>query len=206
MDATTDTPAIAFAGVECVAAGTLEEVAVAVKTLVDSGESRTILVFDSATSEPLELDLRGSAEEVVARLPRPASDATEEAGDSAVPAVPRGPGRPRLGVVPREVTLLPRHWEWLSAQPGGASVTLRKLVEKARREGADEDRQRRARDAAYRFMLTLAGNETGFEEATRALYAGDEARFEALITSWPPDVREHARVLARTTFSAGRVS
>ena len=106
---------------------------------------------------------------------------------------PRGPGRPKLGVVAREVTLLPRHWEWLAQQPGGASVAIRKLVEEARRTGEDRDRVRQAQEAAYRFMSAMAGNKPHYEDAIRALFAGEAARFEKLIAEWPADVRDHAR-------------
>src|SRR5262245_3846770 len=108
----------------------------------------------------------------------------------------RRPGRPKLGVVAREVTLLPRHWEWLGAQPGGASVALRKLVEEARRANGDADRARAARDAAYRFMSVMAGNLAGFEEASRALFADDRRRFVGLVAGWPDDVRDHVVRLA----------
>jgi hypothetical protein len=109
---------------------------------------------------------------------------------------PRRRGRPKLGVVAREVTLLPRHWEWLNAQPGGASVALRKLVEAARRANGDKDRSRAARDAAYHFMSAMAGNLPQFEEACRALFAGDHRRFTTLIAAWPGDVRDHIIRLA----------
>src|SRR5216683_1331922 len=108
----------------------------------------------------------------------------------------RGRGRPKLGVVAREVTLLPRHWEWLGAQPGGASVALRKLVEEARRASGDRDRGRAARDAAYHFMSVMAGNLPGFEEASRALFADDRRRFAELIAGWPGDIRDHVVRLA----------
>lgn len=109
---------------------------------------------------------------------------------------PRGRGRPKLGVVAREVTLLPRHWEWLNGQPGGASVVLRKLVDAARVAGEDKDRVRRAQEAVDRFMTAMAGNLPGYEEATRALYANDTVRFDAMIASWPADVRRHTQKLA----------
>jgi hypothetical protein len=99
-------------------------------------------------------------------------------------------------VVAREVTLLPRHWEWLGAQPGGASVALRKLVDEARRASGDKDRERQARDAAYHFMSTMAGNLPQFEEASRALFADDRRRFTGLIADWPVDVRDHIVKLA----------
>ncbi len=185
------TPCVAFAGHTCVASGRLSDVAGEVKALLDSQPTTTVLILDGCTSEPIEVDLRGTPEEVVARLAVTSQGSATEG---------RAPGRPRLGVVAREVTLLPRHWEWLNAQPGGASVTLRKLVEEARRSTAGEARVRLAREACYRFMNTVAGNEPGFEEALRALYAGDRARFAALTEAWPPDVRDHARRLAADGF------
>ncbi len=113
----------------------------------------------------------------------------------AVPT-PKQPGRPKLGVVAREVTLLPRHWDWLSTQPGGASVALRKLVEQAIRTNGEQDGLRRARQAAYRFATALAGDEPGYEEALRALFAGDHPRFLAMMEPWPPDIRDYAAALA----------
>jgi hypothetical protein len=109
-------------------------------------------------------------------------------------------GRPKLGVVAREVTLLPRHWEWLNAQPGGASVALRKLVEEARRANAGRDAARSARDATYKFMSAIASGLETFEEATRALFACDRPRFEGLVSTWPADVREHVLGLAQGSF------
>jgi hypothetical protein len=113
----------------------------------------------------------------------------------------RGRGRPKLGVVPREVTLLPRHWDWLNTQPGGASVALRKLVEEARRTSGSADRRRVAHESAYRFMSAVAGNLPGFEEATRSLFADDERRFAELVADWPSDVRDYAVMLAFTDRS-----
>ncbi len=113
----------------------------------------------------------------------------------------RGPGRPKLGVVAREVTLLPRHWDWLNSQPGGASVALRKLVEEARKSHSGKDRRREAQNAAYKFLTAMAGNEQGFEEALRALFAGDHERFEQFSEAWPADVRDHGRMLAEASFA-----
>src|ERR1700722_2837062 len=166
MDETAQTSCVAFAGDRCIASGPLPDVAVKVKAFVDRGEHAPILVFDGATSRQIEIDLRGTAENVLARL-----------GEAADGAAPRGPGRPKLGVVAREVTLLPRHWEWLSGQPGGASVALRNLVEQAMRANAGKDRIRESQNAVYRFMSVMAGDRLGFEEAARALFAGDEAKF-----------------------------
>jgi hypothetical protein len=153
-----------------------------------------IVVFDDTNGRPIDLDLRGTERDVVARLP-PAANLPTPADDVAAPE-PRGRGRPRLGVVAREITLLPRHWEWLGVQPGGASVALRKLVEEARRTSGDRDRSRAAREAAYHFMSTMAGNLPGFEEASRALFADDRRRFGELIAGWPGDIRDHIVKLA----------
>ncbi|MCO5132466.1 MAG: DUF2239 family protein [Xanthobacteraceae bacterium] len=175
-----------------VATGSLAEVALVVKWMADRPGSTPILIFDDATGRPVDLDLRGSPAEVVARL-RPAAHKPLSAPE---PEPPRGRGRPKLGVVAREVTLLPRHWDWLATQPGGASVALRKLVEEARRRNGELDRARMARDAAYHFMSAMAGNLPGFEEASRALFAADRHRFAELIAPWPPDIRDHIVKLA----------
>jgi hypothetical protein len=180
----------AFAGIRRIASGDLASVAAETKAALDQGESASVLILDDETCRVAEVDFRGTVEDVVARLREPA-DKPES----------RGPGRPKLGVVAREVTLLPRHWEWLNAQPGGASVALRKLVEEARRSNESKDRVRQARETLYRFMSMLAGDEAGFEEASRALFAGDQTLFMALIRLWPKDLRAHAEKLAGAAFA-----
>ena len=189
----------AFAGTQLIAFGALPQVAL--KAQESTSTAASVLIFDDLTSRLIELDLRGTPEDLLQRvaaaepaIPTPAEASVEE-------AQPRGPGRPRLGVIPREVTLLPRHWDWLATQPGGASVALRKLVEEARRSHQDKDRQRQAQEAAYRFLSAMAGNEPGFEEATRALFAGNRERFNELIVRWPMDVANHARKLADRAFN-----
>jgi hypothetical protein len=179
----------AFAGTRRIASGNLADVARATKTIFDQDEGTPVLIFDDLSSEPVEIDFRGTVEDVVARLAE----------------APRAPGRPRLGVVAREVTLLPRHWDWLNGQPGGASSALRRLVDEARRTSATRDRVRVATEAAYRFMAALAGNEPGFEESTRALFAGNHQKFNELSEAWPTDVREHARMLVDRVFDSCRV-
>lgn len=190
-----NTAYIAFEGERCIAAGDLRDVARAAKELLDRRKDAAILVFDGVTSGPIEIDFRGSVTDVQARLPEAAGAAVD-----AGPSAPRGPGRPKLGVVAREVTLLPRHWDWLAQQPGGASVALRKLVDAARRTGEDGDRVRRAQEAAYRFMSAMAGDKPHYEDAIRALFANDPARFEKLIAAWPADVRDHTHILAERAF------
>ena len=189
-------PCIAFEGDRCIATGDLRDVARAAKHTLDRRKDTSVLVFDGMSGGPIDLDFRGTVDDVLARLPGMA-DTPATAEDAAAPA-PRGPGRPKLGVVAREVTLLPRHWEWLAQQSGGASVALRRLVDEARR--ANKDRVRQAQEVAYRFIAAMAENKPHYEEVARALFAGDAERFEAWTASWPADVRDHARRLAAAAF------
>jgi hypothetical protein len=195
------TSCTAFEGTRRIASGTCKEVATKVKQVIDRGERAPVLIFDDATSELIEIDFRGTADKVAARLGATAGPGGLATPPATVePETPRKPGRPRLGVVAREVTLLPRHWEWLNRQPGGASVAMRKLVEEARRVNESRDNVRRAQEVTYRFMSAMAGNEMDFEEALRSLFAGDRARFDSLIDFWPIDIRDHTRKLAADAF------
>lgn len=161
-------PVTVFYKDEVIARGSPEEFSGALRGMEPLSRSSDLLAFDDDTGAQVDLDL------------------------STVPP-PRPRGRPSLGVEAREVTLLPRHWEWLAKQPGGASVSLRKLVEAAMRQGRTE---RECRDAAYRFLSVMAGDRPFFEDAIRALYQGDRVQFDAHAKVWPEAVRNHARVLA----------
>jgi hypothetical protein len=191
---------IAFSGDHPVAEGGPRDVARQLKLAADAGAERQILIFDADTGAPLDIDLRGSVEDVLARLPDAVGAAPAPADDPAR----RGPGRPRLGVVAREITLLPRHWDWLATQPGGASVAIRKLVESARETHAAKDRARRASEAAFRFATAMAGNRPHYEDAMRALFAGDREGFEAMTEGWPVSIRDHTRRLATPAFDPPR--
>jgi hypothetical protein len=187
--------AIAFQGDVSIAAGDLACVALAARKAAKRHPHEPVFIFDASTSEPIEIDPRDSG---TPRLSRPAAGlAAPSAGET-----PRGPGRPRLGVVAHEVTLLPRHWDWLASQPGGASVALRKLVEHAMRANVGKDRIRASQNAAYRFMSAMAGNRVRFEDASRALFAGDAATFHRLVQAWPKDIREHVSRLAAVALKA----
>lgn len=181
----------AFVGPQRIASGPLDEVALAVAHAQDP-QGPMPLVFSDATGKQVELDLRGG------------DDAVRQRYQAEAPAVAqqpaRGRGRPKLGVLAREVTLLPEHWDWLAGQPGGASVALRKLVHEARRAGGHRDRARRAHERAYHVMSSLAGDLPGFEEAGRALFAGDRERLALLMAPWPTDIREHVARLADPDF------
>ena len=186
-------PYCVFLGHRRLAAGSLPEVARAAAVAADGAATEPLLVFDP-DGRQVELDLRGGPEEAFARAEAAVAAAAPP------PAPPRGRGRPALGVVAREVTLLPRHWEWLAAQPGGASVTLRRLVDEARRGAGDADAVRAARERAYRFLQAIAGNLAGYEEALRALFAGDAQGFDDSTATWPPELRAHAQVLGAGAF------
>jgi len=179
---------VAFAGSTLVARGRLVDAVRACKERLAQDEEQRIALFDDATGRPIDIDYRGSEADVLGRLA--AHPLVADAASAAKPRAPRGPGRPKLGVVSREISLLPRHWDWLAEQRGGASATLRRLVDAARREGAERDRSRQAIDAAYRFMADMAGDQPGFEEAARALFARDLDSFAERIATWPGGLRE----------------
>jgi hypothetical protein len=180
-----DTEYTAFLGIKRLASGPLSQVALAAKKAIDRGAQQPVLIYNDSTGRAIDIDSRGADAEVLARL----------AVASPAPLF-RGRGRPKLGVVAREVTLLPRHWQWLGSQPGGASVAIRKLVEAARRSQQAADQHREKQEAAYHFMSAMAGNLANFEEAARALFAGDRERFDGLISGWAADIRDHAVKLA----------
>lgn len=194
------TPAwIAFDGTTKISHAAPNQVAIDVKTYVDAHPLSNVLVFDATTSQQLDMDAPGSLLAALHSLP--ISQLTAESDSSTQEANPtKSVGRPKLGVTAKEVTLLPRHWDWLTKQPGGASVALRKLVEQAQRANKDIDRMRVARDAAYKFMNAMAGNEAGFEEATRALFAGNLSALRDVTEAWPKDVREHGLSLAESSL------
>lgn len=178
---------IVFAGFKRIAEGSTAEV---LAQLRERKDDTPYLIFDAQTGESLDFDVHNQAGVV------PHATSAEAHDDT-----PRGVGRPKLGVVAREVTLLPRHWDWLNRQPGGASVALRRLVQEASRVNADRDAVRASREATYRFMTAIAGALPGFEEATRALFAGERNRFEGLIDAWPADLRTHLQKLSAAGWS-----
>lgn len=187
----------AFVGRKNIAKGTLAHVVAIVKETLNDKEFAQLLIFDDFTGKPIDIDFRGQTAEVLQRLSNQAGHVTD-AEESEPPT--RRVGRPKLGVVSGEVTLLPRHWDWLKSQPGGASVTLRKLVDEARRSGENETKVRAAQEASYRFMTAMAGDFPQHEEALRALYAGNQDRFYQLIDDWTPDIRDHIKTLAENAF------
>jgi hypothetical protein len=178
----------AFVGDRLIASGDVKKMLRRVKARFDRDNGASILIFENDTGKQVDFDLRGSLDDVLARLPDHPLFAAAKA--------PSGPGRPKLGVVSREVSLLPRHWEWLEQQPNGISAALRKLVDEARKRDPAAERARLARDAASRFMTAMAGNLPDYEEASRAFFARDAERFDQLISAWPKDIRAHVLRMA----------
>lgn len=184
---------VVFSGDRLVASGPLSSAAIEAKRVLDARPDRPLVILGTDDAATIEVDFRGSVDDVAARLA-----ASTPTGAGA--PIERGPGRPKMGVVAREVTLLPRHWAWLNARPGGASATLRKLVEMEMRRSVDDDRRRAARDRTHRFMTVVAGDIPGFEEASRALFAGNRDLFNDRTAPWPLDVRDTARRFAQDAF------
>ncbi len=196
------TPCTAFRDTTRIATGPLLAVALTVKAAAEAAPSASILVFDDETGRVVDLDLRGTPADIEARLTPPkiggqpgigvaGGHAETRAPDGSTQAA-RGRGRPKLGVIAREVTLLPRHWDWLAQQSGGASNALRRLVEEARKNDGGRSRARKVQEATYAFISAMAGDREGFEEASRALFANDTGRFAEHSRSWPADIRDHA--------------
>ena len=190
-----------FVGVRRLASGRLIDMALAVKARA-AEEGGPILTFDDRSGAVIDIDLRGTEADITARLTELANAGDATSTVESRPdrdGAPKSRGRPKLGVIAREVTLLPRQWEWLASQPGGASQALRRLVDEARRADGGQTRLKAAREAAYYFLSALAGNLPGFEEVIRALFAGDADGFAERMTAWPPDIRDHALKLAALT-------
>jgi uncharacterized protein len=187
----------AFIGINRLVSGDIREVAKKVKEATDKSKEKTVLIFDDSNGETVEVDLRGKVDDVLKRLDAAIAKYEQTSpSKSEEPVGQKGPGRPKLGVIPREITLLPRHWDWLNIQPGGASVALRKLVEEARHANAGKDKIRHSQEAAYKFMSAMAGNLPGYEEAIRALFAANESGFKKAVASWPQDVKAYATKLS----------
>ncbi|MFZ3231012.1 MAG: DUF2239 family protein [Pseudobdellovibrio sp.] len=181
----------AFVNNENLLTGSMIQVALKVKNHLQKHKKDSVLVFDDTTGTVVDLDLRGTSEDIVKRLHSP---------EMQIEDLNPGPGRPRLGVVSKEITLLPLHWEWLKAQPGGASVTLRKLVDEAKKKNHAKDVIRHAQEITYKFMTAMAGDLIGYEDALRALYANKPAEFKKIISAWPKDIYDYTLKLAKNAF------
>ncbi|TQI80337.1 hypothetical protein FHU10_4802 [Serratia fonticola] len=191
METVSTAKCTAFLHYQRIAAGSYAEVAQALAALaLSAGE---LLVFDDATGSQVDYPW---PEGYVWPQPEETESALHNHEPTGHPSV----GRPKLGVVAREVTLLPRHWQWLSQQRGGASAALRRLVDEARRTTAEQDNERRTKENCYRFMSAIAGSLPDYEEAVRALFGQNGDVFAERIAQWPPDIQTHLAWMARDAF------
>jgi hypothetical protein len=184
----------AFEETKRIAQGKLQEVVLKIKKHLGRTENSSILIFSDLTGKTMDINFHGTEKDVLKRLEVFVSQQDGE-------TVSSGPGRPKLGVVSREVSLLPRHWEWLAIQPGGASATLRKLIEDAKKKSGSASTTKQVQESVYRFLSVIAGNLEGYEEALRALYKADHKNFSLHIQSWPTDVKKHVMEMAKPIFN-----
>ncbi|MDB5106686.1 MAG: hypothetical protein JWP91_4375 [Fibrobacteres bacterium] len=187
----------AFEGGRLINRGPLPDVVLGIKRRMGRTEHTSALIFSDATGNTMDFNFQGTEKDVLRRLEVFVKD------DAAPEPENPGPGRPRLGVVSREVSLLPRQWEWLASQSGGASAVLRRLVDEAKRKSTDGNSVNRIQERTYKFMFAIAGDLPGYEEAIRALYKKDRKAFAMRMEGWPEDVKAHALDLAGPVFEAG---
>lgn len=180
----------AFEDFKILAQGNLETVALAIKHRLKEQKQASVLIFSDITGRQIDLDLSGTEKQVLDRLKiYSAQDSTPNSGA----------GRPKLGVFPREISLMPRHWEWLINQDGGASAVIRNLIDERIRK-ASVDKVKAGQEKTYRFLSSLAGNLPQFEEVSRFLFRKDKKRFNELISTWPKDIVKHANLLSKDVF------
>lgn len=186
--------ATAFNNTNKLANGPLIEVIMAMKTAIIENQNAKILCFLDENGAMIDFDLSGSNEQIIARLltqfKAPSTSEQIEIIETQSKA-----GRPKLGVIAKEVTLLPRHWEWLGAQNGGASATLRRLVEIAAKESIGIAARKNAQNATYRFLQNIAGDFENYEEVLRAIFADDFEKMRNLMKNWPQDIQNYAQKL-----------
>jgi uncharacterized protein len=184
----------AFEGTTRLYRGTFQEVVLKVKERLGRAENSSVLIFSNNTGKTMDFNFQGNMKDTLKRLEKFVS--TQE------PRPISGPGRPKLGVISREVSLLPRHWEWLASQPSGASATIRKLIEEAKKKSSTRNSVKHVQECVYRFMSVIVGDMKGYEEALRALYKADRKNFLLHIQDWPTDVRTHVIEMAKPVFEA----
>ena len=193
---------VAFQGDVQLGIGSLDKVVTLCFESKWEDQRTRIAVYEDESGRVVDVNLSGTFDEVLARICGPKSEPQEtEAASEAV--VARKPGRPKLGVVSREISLLPRHWDWLSEQRGGASATLRRLVELAKKNESADSIQRRIVESAHRFLWDIAGNQPNFEEVSRALFAANFDEVTTLSADWPEGIRHQLdRYLSRYEAAA----
>ncbi len=181
----------AFLESKIFAKGSLKDLVLKIKKHLGKNENNSILIFSDSTGNTLDFNFKGSETEILKRLEMFVSQKPDEYS---------GPGRPKLGVISREVSLLPRHWEWLAAQSGGASVTIRRLIDESRKKSSTGESVKQVQEKTYKFLSVVAGDFEGYEEALRALYKRDREKFLKQMEKWPKDIQGYAMRLSETVF------
>jgi uncharacterized protein len=182
----------AFEGSKKLFSGSLAEIVLKIKKRIGKADHSSVVIFSDSTGKTIDFNFQGSERDVERRL--------EIFVDEKRTKESVGPGRPKLGVVSREVSLLPRHWEWLASQSGGASATLRNLIEEAKKKSAAGSQVKQAQERTYKIMHAVAGDFRGFEEALRALYKKDQKMFLEIIVTWPKDISDYIKDLSEAVF------
>ncbi|MBN21814.1 MAG: hypothetical protein CL678_11090 [Bdellovibrionaceae bacterium] len=172
--------------------GELDDVVIHIKKHLGKSENSSILIFSDSTGATIDFNFQGTKQDVLKRLDMFRSPKQK--------SIPSGPGRPRLGVISREISLLPRHWEWLATQSGGASATLRRLVEEAQKKSSQQVSTKQIQERVYKVMSVLAGDLQGYEEALRALYKKDRKTFFSQIEIWPKDIKKYLKKIGKPIF------
>ena len=171
------------------------EVILAMKNELSKSPNKRFLCFEDTSGQQIDFDISGTKEEIIQRLSTHTITAPEPISADENKAIDKKLGRPKLGVVPKEVTLLPRHWLWLGAQSGGASATIRRLVEQASKANSGENKRKKCQESAYRFLSAVAGNYPNYEEVLRAIFRDDEKMISNLTSEWPKDIVTYAQKL-----------
>lgn len=182
----------AFEGFQKLISADLEKVLLTVKRRLKANRDSSVLIFSDSTGKQMDFDLSGTD-----------ADVTDRHKIYTMKTAPPQPtvGRPKLGVVPREISLLPSHWEWLNNQTGGASPTIRQLIdEKIKSSSTDRLKVKTSQEVTYKFLSALAGDLPNFEEAVRYLYRSDRKKFLEQVSGWHKDVVDHALRLAADAF------
>lgn len=184
----------AFENDQILTQGPLDQVVLKIKRKLGNAAHSSILIFSDQSGKIMDFNFSGSEAEVIKRLDIYVSSSSPASSEI------QGPGRPKLGVISREVSLLPRHWEWLAQQSSSVSAILRKMIEEAMKKSSTANETKQSQERTYQFMSVMAGNLSQYEEALRALYQKNQKLFFSLIDKWPTDIKKHVTSLAKDAF------
>lgn len=183
----------AFDNTSIIAHGSLRDVILKTKKILGKSENSSFLIFSDSTGKTIDFNFQGTEKEILKRLEIFVSNSDEKIELAR-------PGRPKLGVISREISLLPRHWEWLATQSSGASSSIRNLIEDAIKKSTSKVSLKQQQEKVYRVMTTLAGDLDGYEEAIRSLYKRDRESFIKFTKGWSKDLRSYLEKLTNDVF------